>query len=111
MYGRISDYLTKYPKAKYVAGKRPWEVLCDIALPCATQNELNEEEAKLLVANGCICVGEGANMPSTPRGCNCFSKSKNFILTRKSVKCRRCCYLRFRNVSKFIAIKLSQRRS
>ena len=54
--GRISDYLNKYPKAKYFAGKRPWEVKCDIALPCATQNELNEEEAKTLVANGCICA-------------------------------------------------------
>ena len=48
-YGRISDYLKKYPKAKYIAGKRPWEVKCDIALPCATQNELNEEEANTLV--------------------------------------------------------------
>jgi glutamate dehydrogenase (NADP+) len=45
---------------------RPWEVKCDIALPCATQNELNEDEAKALVANGCICVAEGANMPTTP---------------------------------------------
>ncbi len=73
---RISDYLTKYPKAKYVAGKRPWEVKCDIALPCATQNELNEEEAKMLVANGCICVGEGANMPSTPEAVTVFQKAK-----------------------------------
>jgi glutamate dehydrogenase (NADP+) len=47
--------MLKYPNAKYIAGKRPWEVKCDIALPCATQNELNEEEAKTLVANGCIC--------------------------------------------------------
>lgn len=74
--GRISDYLTKYPKAKYVAGKRPWEVRCDIALPCATQNELNEEEAKTLVANGCICVGEGANMPTTPEAVIVFQKAK-----------------------------------
>ena len=74
--GRISDYLTKYPNAKYVAGKRPWEVKCDIALPCATQNELNEEEAQLLVANGCICVAEGANMPTTPEAVIVFHKAK-----------------------------------
>ena len=64
--GRISEYVVKYPSAKFVAGTRPWEVKCDIALPCATQNELNEDEAKALVANGCICVAEGANMPTTP---------------------------------------------
>jgi glutamate dehydrogenase (NADP+) len=75
-YGRISDYVTKYPNAKFVAGKRPWEVKCDIALPCATQNELNEEEAKTLVANGCICVAEGANMPSTPEAVIVFQNAK-----------------------------------
>jgi glutamate dehydrogenase (NADP+) len=74
--GRISDYLNKYPNAKYFAGKRPWEVKCDIALPCATQNELNEEEAKTLVANGCICVSEGANMPTTPEAVHVFQKAK-----------------------------------
>ena len=73
---RISDYITKYPQAKYVAGKRPWEVKCDVALPCATQNELNEEEAKTLVANGCICVAEGANMPTTPEAVIVFQKAK-----------------------------------
>lgn len=75
-YGRISDYVAKYPNAKYVAGKRPWEVKCDIALPCATQNELNEEEAKMLVANGCMCVAEGANMPSTPEAVEVFQHAK-----------------------------------
>ena len=74
--GRIGDYLTKYPNAKFVAGKRPWEVKCDVALPCATQNELNEEEAKTLVANGCICVAEGANMPTTPEAVTVFQKAK-----------------------------------
>jgi len=74
--GRISDYVTKYPSAKFVAGKRPWEVKCDVALPCATQNELNEEEAKMLVANGCICVAEGANMPSTPEAVLVFQNAK-----------------------------------
>ncbi len=74
--GRISDYLTKYPTAKFVAGKRPWEVKCEVALPCATQNELNEDEAKTLVANGCICVAEGANMPTTPEAVIVFQKAK-----------------------------------
>ena len=75
-YGRISDYLIKYPNAKYLAGKRPWEVKCDIALPCATQNELNDAEAKILVDGGCICVAEGANMPSTPEAVEVFQKAK-----------------------------------
>lgn len=75
-YGRISDYVKKYPSAKFVEGKRPWEVKCDVALPCATQNELNEEEAKTLVKNGCICVAEGANMPSTPEAVEVFLKAK-----------------------------------
>ena len=75
-YGRISDYLNKYPNAKFVAGKTPWEVKCDIALPCATQNELNGEDAKMLVANGCICVAEGANMPSTPEAVTVFQEAK-----------------------------------
>jgi glutamate dehydrogenase (NADP+) len=74
--GRISEYATKYPSAKFVAGKRPWEVKCDIALPCATQNELNEDEAKALVANGTICVAEGANMPSTPEAITVFQNAK-----------------------------------
>jgi glutamate dehydrogenase (NADP+) len=75
-YGRISDYVKKYPSAKFVEGKRPWEVKCDIALPCATQNELNEDEAKTLVANGCFCVAEGANMPSTPEAVIVFQNAK-----------------------------------
>ena len=75
-YGRISDYITKYPNAKYIAGKRPWEVKCDVALPCATQNELNEEEAITLVANGCISVAEGANMPTTPEAVTVFQNAK-----------------------------------
>jgi glutamate dehydrogenase (NADP+) len=73
---RISEYVKKYPNAKFVEGKRPWEVKCDIALPCATQNELNEDEAKTLIKNGCICVSEGANMPSTPEAVEAFLKAK-----------------------------------
>ena len=63
--GRISEYIKAYPKAKFVANKTPWEVKCEVALPCATQNELNEHDAEMLLKNGCICVSEGANMPST----------------------------------------------
>lgn len=74
--GRISEYLDKYPDAKYVEGGRPWSVKCDIALPCATQNELNGEEAKALIENGCMCVSEGANMPSTPEAIHEFTKAK-----------------------------------
>ena len=74
--GRISEYATKYPSAKFVAGKRPWEVKVDIALPCATQNELNEAEAKALIANGVKCVAEGANMPSTPEAISAFQAAK-----------------------------------
>lgn len=62
---RIHEYLEKYPKAEYFKGKTPWGVPCDIALPCATQNELNGNDAKTLIKNGCLCVAEGANMPST----------------------------------------------
>ena len=74
--GRISEYVAKYPKAKFIKGERPWSVKCDIALPCATQNELNGDEAKALIANGCMCVSEGANMPSTPEAIHEFQKSK-----------------------------------
>lgn len=82
--GRISEYVEKYPKAKYVAGKRPWEVKCDIALPCATQNELNEEEAKTLVEGGCICVAEGANMPTMPDAVIVFQEAKIFFAPGKA---------------------------
>jgi len=74
--GRINEYVEKYPNAKFFAGERPWGIKCDIALPCATQNELNGEEAKTLLANGCICVAEGANMPSTPEAVEVFQKTK-----------------------------------
>jgi len=74
--GRISEYVKQYPSAKFVAGKRPWEVKADIALPCATQNELNGDEAKVLIANGVKCVAEGANMPSTPEAISAFLAAK-----------------------------------
>ena len=74
--GRISEYVKKYPSAVFVEGKRPWEKDVDIALPCATQNELNGEEAKSLTSNGVICVAEGANMPCTPEAIEEFHNSK-----------------------------------
>jgi glutamate dehydrogenase (NADP+) len=74
--GRIQEYCEKYTNAKYVEGQRPWGVKCDIALPCATQNELNEQEAKVLVENGCYLVAEGANMPSTPEAVEVFQNAK-----------------------------------
>ncbi|MBC8214113.1 MAG: NADP-specific glutamate dehydrogenase [Candidatus Marinimicrobia bacterium] len=73
--GRIKEYADKYG-CKYVEGKRPWEVKCDVALPSATQNEINEEEAKTLVANGCYCVSEGANMPTEPEAVEVFQNAK-----------------------------------
>lgn len=74
--GRIFEYAKEFPGAKYFEGQRPWSVPCDIAMPCATQNELNEEEARTLVANGCFCVSEGANMPSTPEAIHAFQGNK-----------------------------------
>lgn len=74
--GRISEYAEKYPSASYNAGQKPWGVACDVALPCATQNELDGEHAQALVQNGCIAVAEGANMPSTPEAIHIFHESK-----------------------------------
>ena len=74
--GRIKEYIDRYPTAKYVEGERPWGEKADIALPSATQNELNEEQAKTLVANGVIAVSEGANMPSTPGAIRVFQEAK-----------------------------------
>ncbi|MCD6100158.1 MAG: NADP-specific glutamate dehydrogenase [Candidatus Marinimicrobia bacterium] len=73
--GRIREYAEKY-KVEYWENERPWKVKCDIALPCATENEISGEEAKMLVKNGCICVAEGANMPSTPEAIDVFQSAK-----------------------------------
>ena len=74
--GRIKEYVTKYPGATYYQGERPWKIQCDIALPCATQNELDAEGARKLVDGGCICVTEGANMPSTPEAIAIFQQAR-----------------------------------
>ena len=73
--GRIKEYAKQF-KCEYFEGKRPWGVPCQIALPCATQNEISGSEAQTLVGNGCICVGEGANMPSTPEAVEVFLGKK-----------------------------------
>lgn len=74
--GRIKEYAEKFNSSQYYEGKRPWGVKCDVALPCATQNEVDEKEAKELVKNGCICISEGANMPSTPEAVEVFLQNK-----------------------------------
>ena len=74
--GRIKEYVEKYPSAQYFDRQRPWSVKCDVAMPCATQNELNGDEAKTLLSNGCMCVAEGANMPCTPEAIEAFQSAK-----------------------------------
>ena len=74
--GRINEYVHKYPNAVFFKNKTPWEIKCDIALPCATQNELNENDAENLIKNGCICVSEGANMPCEPDAIKIFKQNK-----------------------------------
>lgn len=73
--GRIKEYATKF-KCEYFEGKRPWHIKCDVALPAATQNEIDGDNAKTLIANGCMCVSEGANMPSTPEAVDVFLGAK-----------------------------------
>jgi len=74
--GRINEYVERYPQAKFFKSERPWSVKCDIAMPCATQNELDGEEAKILLSNGCFVISEGANMPSTPEAVHAFQAAK-----------------------------------
>ena len=82
--GRLSEYKSYRPQAEYHDGKGVWSIPCDIALPCATQNELDGEDAKLLVKNGCIAVGEGANMPSTPEAVDVFLANKIYYVPGKA---------------------------
>ena len=73
---RISEYVKSYPNAKFFKGETPWKVQCDVAMPCATQNEIDGADAKALLDNGCICVSEGANMPSTIQAIRAFHEAK-----------------------------------
>ena len=72
--GRVKEIADKYDSFKFLEGKRPWEIKADVALPCATQNELNGEEAAMLISNGVMCVAEGANMPTTPEAIEAFQE-------------------------------------
>ncbi|MCK4677549.1 MAG: NADP-specific glutamate dehydrogenase [Bacteroidales bacterium] len=81
----VKPYSYEFPGAKFFQGKRPWEVKCDIALPCATENELGKEDAQNLINNGCTCVAEGANMPSTPEAIEMFQEAKVLFAPGKAV--------------------------
>lgn len=74
--GRIKEYTNQYSGSTFHEGERPWNIKCDIALPCATQNELNGDQANTLISNGCICVAEGANMPTMPEAIEKFHEAK-----------------------------------
>jgi len=74
--GRIHEYIKKYPSAKFFEKETPWNFVCDIALPCATQNELKLKDAEILIKNGCICISEGANMPCEPEAIAVFKAHK-----------------------------------
>jgi glutamate dehydrogenase (NADP+) len=81
----VKPYSYEFPGSQFHQGKHPWEVKCDIALPCATQNELNKEDAENLIRNGVICVAEGANMPSTPEAIELFHANKVLFAPGKAV--------------------------
>ncbi len=82
--GRIREYAEKYPKAEYMEDARPWSVKCDVALPCATQNEIEKKDAETLIANKCMAVGEGANMPSTPEAVELYHEARIFFAPGKA---------------------------
>jgi len=81
----VKPYSYEFPNAKFIQGKHPWEVKCDVALPCATQNELTKEDAEHLVKNGVVCVAEGANMPCTPDAVETFLEHKILFAPGKAV--------------------------
>jgi glutamate dehydrogenase (NADP+) len=82
--GRISEYCDEYPTAQFYEGKRPWMVVCDVAMPCATQNEISVSEAAELIKNGCIAVSEGANMPSEQAAVDLFQQEKILFAPSKA---------------------------
>jgi len=81
----VKPFSYEFPSAQFHQGKHPWEVKCDVALPCATQNEVNAEDARNLAKNGCVCVAEGANMPSTPEAVEIFQENKLLFGPGKAV--------------------------
>lgn len=82
--GRIQEYVNEYPRAEYYEGKRPWDIPCDLAFPCATENEINEEDARQLIKNGCIGVSEGANMPSDQAAVDVFIEARTLFAPGKA---------------------------
>lgn len=82
--GRIKEYVDEFPDAKYYDGKRPWGITCDIAMPCATQNEIDQDDAQALLKNGCQAVVEGANMPSTLAAIKCFEEAQILFAPSKA---------------------------
>ena len=90
---RLTEYKNYRPNSEYHEGRGVWSVKVDLALPCATQNELHLEDAKQLVANGCVAVCEGANMPTTLRGNRVSAGERCNLCTWKSCECRWCCYI------------------
>ncbi len=109
--GRVSDYLNYRPNAEYHSGKGVWSVKVEIALPCATQNELALSDAEGLVANGVKAVCEGANMPTTLGSHRVSAEERCPVRSRKSCKCRRCCHLRAGNEPEQRTSQLELRRS
>ena len=98
---RISEYVNEHPDADYFDGcENIWLIPCDIALPCATQNEIDEASAKILVTNGVKAIGEGANMPSTLEAIDVFLENGVLFGPAKAAKCWRCSSFCFRNGSK-----------
>ncbi len=81
----VKPYSYEFPEARFHQGKHPWETPCDVAIPCATQNELDKQDAENLVKNGCICVAEGANMPSTPEAIEVLQQNKVLFGPGKAV--------------------------
>ncbi len=81
----VKPFTYEFPEARFYENKHPWEVKVDVAIPCATQNELDEEDANTLVENGVICVAEGANMPSTPEAIEVFAENKVLFAPGKAV--------------------------
>ncbi len=82
--GRIKEYLDEFPDANYYENKRPWGIECDVAMPCATQNEIDQDDAQALLRNGCTAVIEGANMPSTLAAIHCFQKARILFAPSKA---------------------------
>ena len=108
---RLTEYAAARPSAQYHEGRGVWQIKCDIALPCATQNELLIEDAKQLVANGCTAVCEGANMPTTLEATKYLQDNGVLFVCGKACQCRWCSYFRTGDDPEQRASELDLRRS